>query len=229
MNTVTDIDGNLYHSVIIGKQEWLIENLKTSKLNDGTSIQLVRDDFIPLEYLSPFNLEHIGLKKWKLLISLKIRQMKDKTPRYCWYNNDSAICKGNQGALYNWHAVNTGKLPPKGWHVPSNAEWNKLIKYLGGDNLVGEKIQVKGKSFWKPTNSRATNDSGFSALPGGIRDSEGAFSGMGEFAYWWSSSKAFLSGGLVRFMYNDDGPHGGRLHKTDAYKASCLSIRCIKN
>jgi len=100
-----DIDGNVYHTVIIGTQIWMVENLKTTKYNDGTSIANVTD-----------NVEWIGLT----------------SPAYCWYNNYTSY-KTQFGALYNWYAVNTGKLAPTGWHVPSHAEWTTLTNFfLGG-------------------------------------------------------------------------------------------------
>jgi len=109
-STVTDIDGNVYHIVAIGTQVWMAENLKTTKYNDGTFIPLVTDS-----------------TAWGNL----------STPGYCWYNNDAATYKNTYGALYNWFTVNTGKLSPKGWHIPSDTEWETLITYLGGESLAG--------------------------------------------------------------------------------------------
>ena len=99
----TDADGNVYHTVTIGTQTWTVENLKTSKYNDGTKIPLVTDG-----------------TTWGNLT----------TPGYCWHNNDAATNKATYGALYNWYAVNTGKLAPSGWHVPTDAEWTTLENYL---------------------------------------------------------------------------------------------------
>ena len=105
---VVDIDGNVYHTVTIGTQVWMVENLKTTRYNDGTAIPLVTDG-----------------TAWAALT----------TPGYCWYNNDSATYKNTYGALYNWYAVNTGKLAPTGWHVPTDSEWTVLTTYLGGESL----------------------------------------------------------------------------------------------
>ena len=104
---VLDIDGNIYHTVIIGNQIWLAENLKTTKYNDGTPVSLVTD-----------NTGWINLS----------------TPGYCWYDNDITN-RETYGALYNWYAVQTGKLCPKGWHVPSDAEWTVLTDFLGGERM----------------------------------------------------------------------------------------------
>jgi uncharacterized protein (TIGR02145 family) len=100
---VTDKDGNVYHTVTIGTQTWMVENLKTTKYNDGTAIPFITDN-----------------SAWANLT----------TPGYCWYNNDSTTYKNMYGALYNWYAVSTGNLAPKGWHVATDAEWTTLQNYL---------------------------------------------------------------------------------------------------
>ena len=159
--TVTDIDGNVYHTITIGSQVWLAENLKTTKYNDGTSIPLVKDS-----------------TTWLNLI----------TPGYCYYKNDDATYKNTYGALYNWFVVNTGKLAPIGWHVPSNAEWTILIDFLGGESVAGGKMKENGTSHWFPPNTGATNISGFSALPGGNRGYAGSFYAIGAVSFWWTST-----------------------------------------
>lgn len=98
--TVTDIDGNVYHTVKIGKQIWTVENLRVTTFNDGTPISMVKDG-----------------DKWKKLT----------TPAYCWNKNDISY-KQQYGALYNWYVVEKGKLAPKGWHVPTNEEWGTLTE-----------------------------------------------------------------------------------------------------
>ena len=110
---VTNIEGNVYKTVTIGSQVWMSENLKTTKLNDGTDIPSVTSN-----------------TEWAEL----------STPGYCYYDNSwsNALI---YGALYNWHTVNTGKLCPTGWHVPTDEEWTTLITYLGGDTLVGGKLK----------------------------------------------------------------------------------------
>jgi uncharacterized protein (TIGR02145 family) len=101
---ITDKDGNVYTSVTIGTQTWMVENLKTTKYNDGTAIPNVTD-----------------FSAWRNLI----------TPAYSWPYNDASTYKAAYGGIYNWYAVNTGKLCPTGWHVPANNEWNTLQTYLG--------------------------------------------------------------------------------------------------
>ncbi|UCE18461.1 MAG: hypothetical protein JSV84_16660 [Gemmatimonadota bacterium] len=110
--TVTDIDGNVYKVVTIGDQIWMAENLKTTKFSDGEPIPNVTDN-----------------SEWCSRV----------TPAYCWYNNNSSN-RDTLGGLYNWYAVNTGKLAPTGWHIPSEAEWNILISYLGGETVAGSRL-----------------------------------------------------------------------------------------
>ena len=90
------------------------------------------------------------------------------TPGYCWYNNDENANKNIYGALYNWYTVNTGKLCPAGWHVQTNEEWGLLTTYLGGNNIPG-KLKEAGTAHWASPNTGATNESGFTAMPGGQR------------------------------------------------------------
>jgi uncharacterized protein (TIGR02145 family) len=158
--TVADIDGNSYNTVKIGTQVWMSENLKTTKYNDDTSIPLVSDN------LSWFNLT---------------------TPGYCWYNNDQSTYGNTYGAIYNWYTINTDKLCPIGWHVPTDAEWTTLTTYLG--LLAGGRMKESGITHWSSPNVDAINDSKFTALPGGFRTIDGTFNDTGNRGYWWSSSE----------------------------------------
>lgn len=159
--TVTDEDGNIYSTIGIGSQVWMAENLKTTRFNDSTSITEVSDS-----------------TAWSFLI----------TPAYCWYNNDEASGRNIYGALYNWFTVGTGKLCPAGWHVPDNTEWTVLTTYLGGSKVAGGKMKVPGTQFWRQPNTGATNSSGFSGLPAGVRASNGEFDWRGDELILWSSS-----------------------------------------
>jgi len=188
--TVTDIDGNVYQTVKIGNQVWMAENLRTTKYNDGTPIPLVTDD-----------------TAWKKLT----------TPGYCYYNNTTnADSIKKYGALYNWYVVNTKKLAPKGWHVPTDAEWTTLENYLiaNGYNWDGTKTSNKiakslaAKTDWE-TNANPgaigndltkNNRNGFSALPGGCRDNRfGNFNVVGYYGIWWSAS---VSDNDASYAYN---------------------------
>lgn len=160
--TVTDIDGNVYNTVTIGTQIWMVENLKVTKYNNGTAIPLITDG-----------------AAWTSLT----------TPGYCWYNNDYTTYGSVYGALYNWHTVNTGNLCPIGWHVPTDAEWTTLTDYLGGLSIAGGKLKETGTSHWAIPNTGATNESGFTALPGGWRGYDGSFHDITYTGYWWSSTQ----------------------------------------
>jgi uncharacterized protein (TIGR02145 family) len=159
-----DADGNYYSVVQIGTQVWMAENLKTTKYNDGTSIPNVTDD-----------------RAWRAL----------STPAYCWYNNDATTYKNTYGALYNWYSVNTAKLAPVGWHIPTDDEWTTLTTYLGGLSVAGGKLKEAGTAHWRTPNTGATNETGFSALPGGCHNSDyGYFPYLGYSGYWWSSTES---------------------------------------
>lgn len=119
--TVTDISGNIYPFVTIGTQVWMGENLRVEKYNDGTPIPFVTDNAV-----------------WAANFTNKT-----KLPMMAWYNNDKATHTANKnGALYNWYAVDTKKLCPTGWHVPTDAEWTTLTTYLGGETGAGLKLKV---------------------------------------------------------------------------------------
>ncbi|MBG0861138.1 MAG: TIR domain-containing protein [Bacteroidales bacterium] len=194
---VKDIDGNEYNIVKIGNQVWMAENLKTTKYNDGTAIPFVVDD--------------------KLWLNLN-------TSGYCWYKNDFNN-KSIYGALYNWHAVNTGKLCPKYWHVPTDEEWTALIKYLGGDSIAGGKLKEKGTIHWLAPNTGATNESGFTALPGGYRYASGSFSSIGYIGCWWSATELEVRIAWYRSI-GHNGSNMGRFYHKENYG---YSIRCIKD
>jgi uncharacterized protein (TIGR02145 family) len=119
----TDFENNYYPVVEIGTQVWMAENLKTTRLNDGTTIPLVNDN-----------------TTWYNMT----------TPGYCWYSNNEATYKNPYGALYNWHVVNTGKLCPTGWHVPTDPEWAILTTFIGGN---AGKLKEKGTIHWQSPNS----------------------------------------------------------------------------
>jgi uncharacterized protein (TIGR02145 family) len=158
---VKDTDGNVYASTTIGKQIWMVENLKTTKYNDGTPIPLVTND-----------------KAWQEL----------KSPAYCWLNNDIKN-KEIYGALYNWYTVKTKKLCPKGWHVPSNDDWIELTIFLGDKETAGAKLKESGSTHWKNPLNVGTNDFDFTGLPGGLRLVSGLFPEFGTGrAVWWSST-----------------------------------------
>ena len=196
--TVTDTDGNVYHTVTIGTQVWMVEDLKTTKFNDGTNIPNVTDN-----------------TAW----------LNTATPAYCFYNNDIAN-KEIYGALYNMHTVNTGKLCPTGWHVPTDAEWTILTNFLGGETGAGGKLKEEGITHWTSPNTGATNETGFIALPGGTRSNTGSFSDIGKYSAWWSSSLYSTIGGWYRNV-NFDNSNVVKANKQR--KTYGLSVRCLKD
>ena len=191
--TVKDIDGNIYKTVTIGTQVWMAENLKTTRYNDSTSIPLVLDN-----------------KTWKSLT----------TPAYCWYDNDETANKNTYGALYNWYTVKTGKLCPAGWHIPTDVEWTKMATYLGGTVVAFGKLKETGTTHWNSPNNFATNETGFTALPSGSRGSSGAFYFVGEYGYWWSSTKK-----TVWYVYT----YNGNVNRLRSGKRDSFSVRCLQD
>lgn len=202
-DTITDADGNVYNTVIIGTQVWTAENLKTTKYNDGSNIPLVTDN-----------------TSWGNLT----------TPGYCWYNNDAANHKNVYGALYNWYAVNTGKLCPAGWHVPSDTEWTTLTDYLGGESVAGGKLKSTGTiedgtGLWHRPNPGATNETGFTAVPGGYRYVDGTFCNIGSDGQWWSSTATFSTDALCRFMLCNNNSVSSSYYN----KKKGNSVRCVRD
>jgi len=198
-----DQDGNFFSTVTIGTQVWMAENLKTTKYNEGIDIPHGLS-------ASPTytNSEWAGLG----------------TGAYCDYDNTPSNST-TYGRLYNWYAVNTGKLCPTGWHVPSDAEWTTLIDYLGGQNLAGYKLKETGTTHWATPNTGATNETGFTALPGGYRSSStdnGAFFYIRTNGFWWSSKEFSTSNAWNRF-YSDN-----YFYRADYAKQYGLSVRCVK-
>jgi uncharacterized protein (TIGR02145 family) len=197
-DAVADFDGNYYNTITIGSKKWLAEDLKTTHLNDGALIPMVTDE-----------------KFWPFL----------KSPAFCWYGNDSVDYSFPRGKLYNWYAVNSAKLCPSGWHVPANREWEELRDYLGGDSIAGGKLKTTGTLFWREPNYKATNESGFSAIPSGYRNSSGMFSYSTIFDNWWSSDLLPSEAADYWYVYH----YTGYLYKEMSYKMFGYSVRCIKN
>jgi len=197
--TVTDIDGNTYKTVTIGTQTWMAENLKVTKYNDGTAIANVTDD-----------------DEWSALT----------TGAYCNYNNTtSTVTIATYGRLYNWYAVKTGKLAPKGWHVPSDSEWTVLTDYLGGKSVAGGKLKETGTTHWDSPNDGATNETGFTALPGGYRYTNGTFSTIGIYGYWWSATEYYSYTAWDWDMsYNNSS-----VNSSDYFKELGFSVRCLRD
>jgi uncharacterized protein (TIGR02145 family) len=198
-----DIDGNVYETVQIGEQVWMAENLKVTHYNDGSEIPTGHSD-----------------SEWAEL----------ETDAYAMYEDDpsNADIYGN---LYNWYAVDDDRgVCPDGWHVPSDGEWTVLTDYLGGQSLAGGKMKEAGFDHWNSPNTGATNESGFTALPAGLRfPISGSYDEMGDHGRFWSSSdwEVYYPGGnawlrTLRYDYTSIGQ--GLLPLQFGF-----SIRCLKD
>jgi len=205
-NMVTDFDGNVYHTVTIGTQVWMVENLKTTTYRNGDPIQNVT-----------------GNTAWSAL----------RIGAYCWYNNDATYKNTNYGALYNWYTVSDSRnMAPWGWHVPTDAEWTNLTTFLG-ESVAGLKLRETGTAHWFDTNTYATNSSGFTALPGGQRDGfglfdSGPFNGLGTMDFWWSSTAYNATDAWARYVsYYSSSV--GRDNGNNFNKVRGYSVRCVKD
>jgi uncharacterized protein (TIGR02145 family) len=207
-DSVQDIDGNTYKTIVIGDQEWMAENLKTTKYSDGEAIP----------YISTFPENDPPM-----------------SPGYSWYENNEAVFKDIYGAYYNWFAINTGKVCPSGWHIPSDEEWKVLELHLGlsreeADAIgyrgspEGAKLKETGTYNWVERSELGSNLSGFTALPGGS-----AQGGEGIIGLWWSATPY------------DPGPDywwiwcrwlmwdASWIARSEIARPSLLSVRCVKD
>ena len=194
--TMTDQDGNVYKTITIGTQTWMAENLRTTKYRDGTEIPNVT-----------------GNSDWVALT----------TGAYCTnYYIPEADPSVTYGRLYNWYTVNDSRnIAPAGWHVPADTEWTTLITYLGGENAAGGKMKEIGITHWYNPNGGATNESGFTALPTGLRESfDGTFVNVGYYGYYWSSTNAWH----CEVYYWD-----AKAYRSGFYKTSGFAVRLVKD
>ena len=208
--SITDIEGNIYRTVLIGTQIWTAENLKTVKLNDNTDIPNVT-----------------GSAEWMALTTMA----------YSWYNN-SVSNKDVYGAVYNWHTVNTGTLCPSGWHVPTDTEYNTMEIHLGipaaDINIYGfrgsdQGTKLKGTTTWN-AGGNGTNSSGFNAIAGGYRQwTTGLFWGIGINTYFWTSTDDTGNGNPTVAWYRRLDNTDTRSYKATTEKTGGKYVRCIKD
>lgn len=199
--TLTDYDGNVYNTVKIGSQIWMAENLRTTCYTNGESIPNVTNN------------DH-----W-------LRN----TGARCYYDNDSATYAGTYGVLYNWYSVvDSRMLCPTGWHIPSDTEWTTLETYLGGRSAAGVKMRVTGTAHWFCTNPLATNESGFSGLPGGERETFGTYININWNGTWWSTTEFTGDPNEDSFAWNR-GLYcfGSASYRQESYKSYGYSVRCL--
>ena len=203
---IIDVDGNSYKTVYIGTQQWMAENLKTAKYNDGTVIPNVTDNFL-----------------WQ----------QNTTAAWSYYNNDAAN-DTKYGKLYNWYAVSpttngNKNVCPTGWHVATSDDMNVLIVNLGGLIGVGGKLKEVGTTSWSSPNTGATNTSLFTGLPGGNRGLGGTYSGIGDFGFFWTSTSTSTSSLDVNAWVNLLGYNYNSFNGQRSDKRSGFSVRCLKD
>jgi len=198
---VTDIDGNVYRTINIGTQTWMVENLKTTRYRNGDPIPNVTD-----------------LKQWENIT----------TGAYAWYENDNSN-KDPHGALYNWFAVNDNRhIAPEGWHIPTTDDCIELINYLGGKDLAGGKLKETGYIYWDSPNTGATNETGFTALGSGYAS---GYMGGGHFSlikiwfgFWSSTEYNNIAADRLSLDYSNS-----RANLDQGFKINGMSVRCIKD
>lgn len=193
--SLADIDGNTYNTIRIGTQCWMAENLKTSKLSNGYSINNIEDE-----------------PTWSTA----------QNEAWCYYMNNS-LNNITYGKLYNWFAVNsTNNLCPIGWHVPTKTEWQTLIANCGGSTVAGSKLKEAGTAHWSSPNPGADNSSGFTALPAGYRASS-AFRYIGYNAHWWTSTEYDADNAWYFGMNNvNSDASGDHVDKNDGFSVRCI-------
>lgn len=204
-------DGNEYNWVQIGDQVWMAENLaylpSVNMVADGSE-----DAAGSYYYVYGYDGTNVADAK--------------ATDNYATY-----------GVLYNWTAAMDGEASsttnpsgiqgvcPAGWHLPSDAEWTELTDYLGGESVAGGKLKETGTTHWASPNTGATNETGFTALPGGFRFSGGSFDYIGSYGYWWSATENKTSNAWYRAMYYDPSYVG----RSDGYEVVGFSVRCLRD
>jgi uncharacterized protein (TIGR02145 family) len=198
--------GNKIDEVIIGDQVWKSTNLDLDTFRNGDLIPHVESD-----------------EAWK-------KAGENQQPAWCYYDNSSEYGE-KYGKLYNWFAVNDPRgLAPEGFHIPTDNEWISLTSFLGGESISGGKMKIKGITFWQAPNVGATNESGFSALPGGDRGNDGSFTYITGCATFWTATEIGTNHACGRYLYN----WSGGLQRANGFndankKSSGASVRCVKD
>ncbi len=193
-----DIDGNLYSSVTIGTQTWMGENLKTTKYRTGESISNISNS-------TSWNSASFGA--------------------WCDYDNltDNGI---KYGHLYNWYSViDSRNIAPVGWHIPSDAEWTTLTDFLGGETVAGGKLKEIGTTNWRTPNTNGSNETNFTALPGGYRFDNGLFSNNSDYGYWWCNTQSDASFAWFRTI----AAASSNVYRNKLQKTNGFSVRCIRD
>jgi uncharacterized protein (TIGR02145 family) len=192
---VADIDGNIYETIMLGNQVWMAENLRTTRLNDGSEIRLITKN-----------------QEW----------YNNSAPAFSWYNNDSSMFKVPYGALYNGYVAANEKICPAGWRVPDKDDWKQLIQSFGDTIDAGGRLKVEG-SQWHFPNMGGDNSSGFTALPAGMRYFEGTYSSLSYFtAYWSTTGPDTTSLSFMSLSYLDAKATFGVKSKRHGFSIRCI-------
>ncbi len=195
---IADYDGNIYNTVQIDTQLWLQENLKVIHYRNGDPIPNITDN-----------------TEWNF-----------NSMRACCDYNNSPVNGEIYGKLYKWYVASDPRnLCPKGWHIPTDAEWTTLVTYLGGEKVAGGKLKETDTTHWQSPNPGATNETGFTALPGGYRDNLGTFMLMGVIGQWWSSTEDSPNWAHCFCMFYGKSA----VTRNIEYKTSGQSVRCVED
>jgi uncharacterized protein (TIGR02145 family) len=198
--TITDIDNNIYETVKIGNQQWMTENLKTTKYSNGDLIGTT----------TPATLDISN----------------ESSPKYQWVYDSFESNADIYGRLYTGYVVTDSRgLCPTGWHVPSDAELTALITGLGGESIAGSKLKEAGTTHWSSMDYEATNESLFSFLPAGNRENAGIFRDIGVGGFLWSSTVFDITNGWYFHVAGGTSQVG----RIGAEKGAGFSVRCIKD
>jgi uncharacterized protein (TIGR02145 family) len=195
----------------------MAENLKVSKYSDGTTIPNITDTT---------QWQNNTTGAW--VDGAAVMSSTGSTASTSYLNNDAAN-NAKYGKLYNWYAVSkttngNKNVCPTGWHVPTDAEWTVLTDYLGGESVAGGKMKEVGNTSWY-FNPEATNTSLFTGLPGGFRGTNGNYSYIGHYGYWWSSTEHSTYDAWYRYL----GYYDGSASRTNDNKGFGLSVRCLRD
>ena len=213
--TVTDYDGNIYNTITIGNQCWMMENIKVTHYPNGTLIPYVDSNDV-----------------WDNLPDDSI------SDAMCFLNNNANDEADIYGGLYTWAAAIGGNgissssnpsgvqgICPDGWHIPSPDEWSELSSYLGGNSVAGGKMKVSGTTYWDSPNTGADNSSGFSAIACGVRSPyNGNFGPAGHTCYWWTSSGSGDSAPYYLVWSSSSG-----ISVSNEHTSMGNSVRCVKD
>ena len=196
---VKDEEGHEYMTIQIANQTWMAENLRATKYRNGDDIALSTRDLKDIS--------------------------KEDAPKYQWsYDGDDKNIE-SYGRLYTWFIVDDARgICPNGWHLPTDSEWSELINVVDGDSKAAIKLRESGSQHWMKSKVETTNESGFTALPGGFRDAKGIFFVNGFNGYWWSTK------GYVKMEFNKTTFSLSALVGTqEKIKKNGLSVRCLKD